>query len=100
MKIGEQHLPFPDQLIFRGQGFLNVHDHFGLRIYRDRTAHHLRPGLFILGINELTADTGTPLDQYLVAAFHQHLDSGRSHADSIFLCLDFLENADEHRSHS
>ena len=74
-----------------------MHDHLCLRIDRGRTAHYLRTGPLVLDVAELAARTGALFDQQPVAAFNQHLDSGRSHADAIFLCLDFLENTDEHR---
>ena len=90
MEIGENDLPFPDQIVFGGQRFFDMHDHVGSLKYFRRCVHDLRTRFGVSGIIKPAADAGPFFHQQGMPIGDHDFDAGRCHAYPIFLCLYFL----------
>jgi len=98
VEIGENDLPFPDQVVLRRQGFFNVHDHVSRSVDLFGGIDDVGPGPDVGVIGKAASRPGAFLHQHLVPALNHHLHSRRSHAHPILRRLDLLGYSYNHVS--
>ena len=89
MKIGEEQLPLPEQRGFLRLRFLYFHDEVGLPEDRGGRIDQLRPGLGVILIHVIAADTGIFFHHHPVAVLDQLIGPGGQQADTVFAVLNF-----------
>jgi hypothetical protein len=96
VQIGEQDLVLAEHFPLDLLRLLDLHDHVvpgedGLRIGDDPG-----PGLLVVGVGEARAEAGPGLDRDGVAVGDVFAHRRRRQADTVFVLLDFLGDADAH----
>ena len=96
MEIGKEQLALAYQTVFRFDGLLDFHYHFGGGIYLFDGRQNLGSHNGIVTVTETAAFSGSVLYIYCMTFFDQSLYAGRSHTYSELIVLDFFGNTYYH----
>ena len=97
VQIGEENLAGPQQGQFDGQRFLDLDDEFGLGKNLLVRADELGAGGLVFRIRITGTDARAGFDDDDVAAFDELIRAAGQQGDTIFLFLNFLWDANDHK---
>ena len=97
MQVGEQNLAGVELFALDSKRLLDLDDQFGARVDRIRIGRDLGAGRLVVGIGKTSAQPGIVLHQHAMAVGGQLAHRRRHQADAVFVILDLLGDADQHR---
>ena len=96
MEIGEKQLPFPDQFVFRFNGFLHLHNHFGMSIYILYRRQDTGTDGLVVAVAEAATFSGGVLYEDLMSMSDKLGYASGCHTYSVLIVFDFLWYSDSH----
>jgi hypothetical protein len=97
VQVGVENLAFAEEGILLGERLLHLHDHVGALEDLAGGGDDLGAALLVILVRDSGAEAGVLLDEDGVAVLTERADARQDHADAVFLVLDLLRNADDHR---
>ena len=97
MQVGEQDLAGVELLALGRQRLLHFDDQLGARVDRIRIGRDLGAGRLVVGVGETGPEPGIVLHKHAMAVGGQLAHRRGHQADAVFVILDLLGDADQHR---